>query len=251
MAQDSIWFRIGYALEQTRTASSPSRLRALADRLPGRTAEADKDETARAERPGRGRRGGGSSRARREGDGTGLDDGDPTTLDALLVAGGGALLARTLEWWSPRRRPGVLGLLKGGAAGAGAALLRELVHPLLHGELRAPGLDGELAEELLAGVARGLVYASIVEPRLPGPDLARGLVFGTAEYVVSPWGGLTSLVGRRAPHRKLPLVARIFEGREAGEDTFVEHVAFAVALAVLYGVVKGGEDEIGEEGEAR
>lgn len=237
MARDSIWFRIGYTLERARSASasSPSRLRALAERLPG--PGGDKDETGTVERPGRARRAIDRETGR---------DGDSTALDALLVAGGGALVARVLEWWAPRRHPGVLGLLKGGAAGAGAALVRELLHPLLHGELRAPELDGELGEQLLAGVARGLLYASIVEPRLPGPDLARGLVFGTAEYVVSPWGGLTSLLGRRAPHRRIPLVSSLFEGHEPGEDTFVDHVAFAVALAVLYGVVEGAEDA--EEG---
>lgn len=237
MAQDSIWFRIGYALEQARAApvSPPSRLRALADRLPGRTG--GKDDGAGAGRPEKGRTGTGGGNP-----GGGGGAGGPTALDTLLAAGGGAVLARALHWWEPRRRPGVLGLVKGGAAGAGAALLRELLRPLLHGELRAPELHGKVGEEVLAGVARGLVYASLVEPRLPGPELARGLVYGTAEYLVSPWGGLTALLGRRAPHRRIPLVSSLFEDHEPERDTFVDHVAFAVALAVLYGVVEGGTD---------
>lgn len=214
MAQDSIWFRIGYALEQARTASAPSRLRSLVDRLPDRSGR--KNGPGKADRPD-------------EGDGSG------GALDALLVTGGGALLSRLLGLRAARHRPGVSGLARAGAAGAGAALLRELVHPLLHGELRAPRFDGELGDALLAGAARGLVYASLVEPRIPGPSAARGVLFGTTEYLAAPWGGLTRLAGRHAPHRRIPLFSSLFEGYDPSEDTFVDHIAFAVALAVLYG----------------
>jgi hypothetical protein len=155
-------------------------------------------------------------------------------LDTVIAAGSAALLSRILQLREPDRRTGVTDLLRAGAAGAGASLLHELVAPLLHGELRAPELDGDLGEALLAGAARGLVYASLVEPRLPGPALARGLVFGTAEYLASPWGGLTKLAGRSAPHRRIPLFSGLFEGSDEKEDRVLDHLAFAVALAALY-----------------
>jgi hypothetical protein len=203
MAQNSVWYRIGYALERVRGSRSSPRLRSMAERL----ASDRKDDT--------------------EGDAR-------DALDTVVAAGSAALLSRILQLREPDHRTGVTDLLRAGAAGAGASLLHELVAPLLHGEIRAPDLDGHLGEALLAGAARGLVYASLVEPRLPGPALARGLVFGTAEYLASPWGGLTKLAGRSAPHRKIPFFSGLFEEADAREDHILDHLAFAVALAALY-----------------
>jgi len=128
-----------------------------------------------------------------------------------------------------------VGLLRAGAAGAGAALLREMVDPLLHGEKRLAPLGPESAEAALAGAARGLLYGSVLEPRLPGPRALRGVLYGTLEYAVSPWGGLTSLLGERAPHRRIPLLQGLFEDYALGDDTYFDHLAFGVALALLYG----------------
>jgi hypothetical protein len=216
MAHHSIWFRVGYALERARRDASPGKLRSLALRK-GSPRGRPNDGPLRLARPGRA-----------------AADDERTTLDALLTAGAGTLAGRLLGLWRPRHRTGFLSLVKAGAAGAAAALLRELLAPLLHDEVPGPRLDEALADALLAGAARGLVYAAVVEPRLPGPALARGLAFGSVEYLASPWGGLSALLGREAPHRRFPLVSGLFEGYAPEEDTLMDHVAFAVALSLLY-----------------
>ncbi|MGD2068721.1 MAG: hypothetical protein PVI57_08625 [Gemmatimonadota bacterium] len=216
----SLWYRLGFALERARASSSPSHLRSLAERLPHRA----KDDEGGRRRPARGE----SEDGKRPGD----------AKQALLTASTGAIAAKVLDFW-PARRPGVGSLLRAGLSGAGAALVHQLVRPLLDGE--PPGLDDELAEALAAGAARGLVYAAIVEPRLAGRPLARGLLYGALEYAVSPWGGLPRLLGRAAPHSRVPLLPALFEGYDPAEDTLTDHVAFAVALAVLYGDRRDGE----------
>jgi hypothetical protein len=139
-----------------------------------------------------------------------------------------------------RHTPGVLGLLRAGAGGAGAALLRELLDPLIRGEGGRPQLRAVASETLLAGAARGLVYAAMIEPRLPGPHALQGVLYGSLEYAVSPWGGLDALLGERAPHRRIPLVSGLFVDYALGEDSYLDHLAFGVALALLYGVGADG-----------
>ena len=85
--------------------------------------------------------------------------------------------------------------------------------------------------------ARGLLYGALVEPRLPGPALVRGTLYGTLEYLVSPWGGLTALAGPGAPHRRIPLLASLFDDYQRSDDSFADHLVFGVALALLYGNV--------------
>ena len=41
-----------------------------------------------------------------------------------------------------------------------------------------------LAVPLIAGIGWGAVYAVWVEPRLPGPDAVRGLMFALVPFVV-------------------------------------------------------------------
>ena len=97
-----------------------AKLRGLEERKNGRGVE-PKDREARG------------ARQRNEGNApTPRED----ALDALITAGAGALVGKLVGLVPPRRTPGMVGLLRGGAAGAGAALLRELVDPLLHGEKR-------------------------------------------------------------------------------------------------------------------
>ena len=215
---ESIWFRLGYALEKARQ-EPPARLRGIGERQDAGRRSASKDAPRNDGR-------------QREGD---SDRGREDALDALLTTGAGALAAQLLGLLPARRRPGPLSLLRAGAAGAGAALLRELVDPLLHGRLRIPRLGPEVGEALLAGAARGLLYASLLEPRLPGPALARGVLYGSAEYAVSPWGGLPRILGDRAPHKRIPFMSGLFEDYALGEDTWSDHLVFGLALAILYG----------------
>ena len=214
----SIWYRIGYALERARQEPLAGRLRSLQERRNGETAPNNREGSD------------GRQRAELEHAPSRED-----ALDALIAAGAGAIAGKVVGLVPARHAPGVLGLVRAGAAGAGAALLRELVDPLLRGELRVPRPGPEVADALLAGAARGLLYASVIEPRLPGPTAVRGVLYASLEYAVSPFGGLTSLLGDRAPHRRIPLVEGLFEDYAVGDDSYVDHLAFGVALALLYG----------------
>jgi hypothetical protein len=214
----SIWYRIGYALERARQEPLAGRLRGLEERRNGGAASKDRAPS------------GGRQRAEPEGAPARED-----ALDALIAAGVGAIAGKFVGLVPARRSPGVLGLLRAGAAGAGAAFLRELLDPLIRGELRVSRLGPELGDALFAGAARGLLYAAVIEPRLPGSAAARGVLYGSLEYAVSPFGGLTALLGERAPHRRIPLVEGLFEDYALGEDSYLDHLAFGVALALLYG----------------
>jgi hypothetical protein len=88
-----------------------------------------------------------------------------------------------------------------------------------------------------------LIYGGVVDPRLPGPAAARGAAYGAAEYLLSPWGGLRSLVGKHAPYRALPVVSTLLDDPQTGEEAFLDHLVFGVALALLYG--EGGDLRIG------
>jgi hypothetical protein len=218
----SLWYRLGYALERGRSPTPRTRLKALAERLPRRN-----DAHDGVSRPGR--------RGHRNDD----DAAGRGAVDFLLAAGAGTLTARVLELWPSRGSPGVLALLRAGLAGAGAVLLRRLLAPILEGE--RPGLDDDVAEALAAGAARGLLYAAVIEPRLPGGPVLQGAVYGSVEYAVSPWGGLTKMLGKHAPHRRVPMLAGLFEGYDPSDDTYLDHLAFAVSLAVLYDALVDGE----------
>ena len=154
-------------------------------------------------------------------------------LDALLTVGAGSALTRLLTLWPGRGRPGLFRLLRAGAAGAAAAFLAQLLRPVLLGEDTQEGLEDELTELLLSGAGRGLLYAAVVEPRIPPPPVLQGAVYGALEYALTPWGGLEELAGSSAPHKKLPVLAVLLRGREE-EDPFLAHVAFGIALALLY-----------------
>ena len=132
---------------------------------------------------------------------------------------------------------------------AGAAAVRMALEPVLDAALsRASGSgsqgadeDGddapplvEPAERLAAGAARGALYSGLLEPRLPGPPLLRGLTYGTAEYLLGEWGGVRGVLGRFAPYRRLPVVGGLLDDAEGGEHGWVDHLAFGVALALLY-----------------
>lgn len=203
--ESSLWFRLGYAAE-----------RALARVGPG-----DPDES----------RGLAGVVARRRASGRKDDSGD--ALTRVLSAGVGAAATRILERWDGRKRPGLGSLVRAGIAGATAALLVELARPLLVDEVE-PDARG-LVDELLAGAGAGLVYAALVEPRVPGPLLMRGAVYGTAEYAAAAWGGLGEVLKPLTPQERIPLVGDVLTDGVSRGRSYLEHLAFAVALAELYG----------------
>ena len=206
-SEESLWYRIGYALESAKIPSAP-RERTGSDRAV----------------PARGRR-----RAEAEAPRGGV------LGDDLVGAGIAALAARLLDAWQPSRKAGFKRLVWAGAAGAAAALLLDVLKPILRGEPELPTLDRDLADRLLAGVGQGLIYGAIVEPRVPGPSLVKGALFGSAEYAAEAAGGLAHLLGKHAPQGKLPFVGRIFEDADPRDRAYLEHLAFGVALALLYG----------------
>jgi hypothetical protein len=218
---DNLWFKIGFALERARrggeAVAAPSALAGFRDRL---ALMADEVRTA----PAKGKR---PSLKRKS---------DPRDLstEALVLAGLTSLGVTLLRRWRARYRVGLLDLVRGGTAGAAAALAVEMVRPIL-----APGRDSEdpehLARAVLAGVGEGLVYAGAIEPRIPGPAAGRGALFGTAAYVLAPLGGLARLLKPLSPHRRIPLVAGLLEDVEPEDREFLEALAMGVALAVLYG----------------
>lgn len=207
-SEQSIWFRLGYAFERTRQAPA---------------AGARKLATRRERRPAEPRR-----RALPS----------PTewpSADQLVASGAVALAAKALDSWRPRRRTGVKDLLKAGLSGAAAAVAVEAVRPLLEGRAELPELDPRILERVLAGAAQGLLYGAVVEPRLPGPALVKGALYGSAEYALDPMGGLAKLAGRKAPLRGVPVLGSILDGLTPHERSYVEHLAFGITVALIYG----------------
>ena len=213
--QDSVWYRVGYTLERARI-TDPRRLRSLSER----SAAGNVGSTS-PPRPKRVHA-----------------DGDPPTdepWETVIMPAAGALAGRLLGALARRRRPGLGRLLHAGAAGAGAGVLHALVRPLLSGPGRQRPFAESAGESALRGAARGLVYGALVEPHLPGPAFVRGTLYGGLEYLLAPWGGLTNLAGRSAPHRSVPVLADLLDGDTSRDDGLVEHVLFGIALAALCG----------------
>lgn len=198
--KQNLWYQVGYALETARKRLPPSK------GLESGTAA------------------------------TAIDGPQGVTfkvVDALLTVGAGSVLARVLSLWPSRNNPGLFRLMRGGAAGAAAAFLAELARPALTGKDPERPLEAELTDVLLAGAGRGLLYAALVEPRVPGPTLLRGAAYAGLEYALSPWGGLANLAGNKAPQGKIPALSVLLKDRRT-EEQLIEHVAFGVALAILY-----------------
>lgn len=222
----SLWYKVGFALEKARQAPA-SGGKALAS-LKDRTRPAEEKSSRKIQNP----------------------ESWPTA-DELVASGAAALAGRVLDGWRPRSRGGAARLIRAGIAGATAAFVVEVVRPFLEGRIEAPTLDRELVDRLLVGAGQGLVYGGVVEPRIPGPAMVKGALYGSAEYAVDPMGGLSHLLGGHAPQGRLPVVASLLEDLDGHDRTYVEHVAFGIALAILYGSspssngirVESGEEE--------
>lgn len=214
-SDSSLWYRVGYALEQTRQLPST-----------GKRKLSGLKERVTPDRSGNGKG------AERSG---GSDGHGWLPLDEALTTGAVALAAKLLDRWRPDHPSGFGTLVRAGAAGAAAAFLVELARPLLRSDASAPELGTSTPEHLLGGAAQGLVYGAVLEPWIPGPDLLKGALFGSAEYALHPAGGLTRFLGGRSPLGRVPFVLKLLEGLDSRDRTFLEHLTFGVALAVLYG----------------
>lgn len=224
-SKHNFWYRLGYALERTRQAptSGVRKLATLQERRPAAPPEkAVRRPTNPAAWP---------------------------TGDQLLASGAVALATKALDAWRPRKKTSLTGLLKAGAAGAGAALLVEIVRPLLSGRVQLPEFDENALNRILVGAGQGMVYGAVVEPRLPGAAMVKGALYASAEYALDPMGGLTRLLGPHAPLRRVPVLGHMLEELDAHDRAYLEHLAFGVTLALLYpsSPLSSGIEEDGEE----
>jgi hypothetical protein len=226
-SDSSLWYRVGYAMEQARQLPSTGRrsLAGLRERATG-----DPDEAS----PGGPE--GGPPEADRGGDPPRPEERTRRLpLDDAVSTGAVAVATRLLDRWRPRGTAGLGGILWAGAAGAAATLLVELVHPLLSSDGSEPAVDAHTPERLLTGAAQGMVYGAVLEPWLPGPPVLKGALFGSAEFVLHPSGGATRLLGSRSPLGRIPMVLTLLEQLETRDRSFLEHVAFGAAVGILYG----------------
>ena len=203
-SEKSIWYRIGHALESARQGV-PSSVEVVPD-----SDSEDNGNGALVPRP------------------------DLPSSDELFTAGATLLLDRLLDGWGRRRDPGLGGLVRAAAAGAVSALLADLVRPLIRDDAGLPGVDRDTAGRMLAGLGEGLIYGGVVEPRIPGPALFKGAVFGSLAYVVHPFGGLSGILGSHAPQRRIPFVGPLLDGLDDEDRAYLEHLVFAIALALIY-----------------
>ena len=204
-----LWFHLGYALERAREGppAAGRSLRGLAKRQ--------------------------AKPLKAEGE-SGPGPAWPS-IDSIVASGASAAVAKVLNGWKPQRKASTLRLLRAGAAGAAAALLVDMLRPLIRSEPGVGPLDKETVDRLIAGIGQGLVYGAVVEPRIPGPTLVKGALYGTAEYAVDPVGGLSRLLGPHAPQHRLPVIGHLLEDLDPHDRAYAEHMVFGVALALLYG----------------
>lgn len=171
--------------------------------------------------------------------------------EAVIAAVGTTLVGRLLESMPRKRTPTMKRLLHAAAAGAGAALVREALRPVTSAQPATRPFAERAKGAGLAGAARGLLYGGLIEPRLPGPPIVRGAIYGAVEHVATPMGGLTRLAGARAPHRNIPILSDLFEDLEPSDETLLEHVLCGIAMAALYGARPtdtSAEQDDGERG---
>ena len=247
--EDSVWYRLGYTMERAKEQApelaervgsgvgrAKGRLRSPAERrLPAGEQQVAGAVGADIEPPVQ----------------PGLLGLSPTgePWDAVLAAVAAMAAGKLLDFMPRRRRPGVFGLVRAGAAGAAAALLREAIRPLVTGQQRDQPLMEAARGVALAGAARGFLYGGLIDPRIPGPPVVRGAAYGLIEHLVSPWGGLTEIAGPRAPHRTIPILADLFEDFEPSDDTLVDHLVFGIALAAIYGAWSNEDEDDEDEDE--
>jgi hypothetical protein len=154
----------------------------------------------------------------------------PSPLTGSLVGAAGGILFTALERWLGHRRPPFRRLIRGAAAGAGAAGIVVALRALMD---RDDEVD--LLDEILAGAGKGVIYASLMEPFMPGPPVLRGALAGTVDYLVSPAGGAFSRLQALSPARKIPLVSVLLEAGDAEDDPYLAFLLYGAALGILYG----------------
>ena len=169
------------------------------------------------------------------------DPSRPQNAGSGLVAGAlAALAAGLVRGASARRAPLRRRILARGAlAGAGAAgallILRHLSARRTERGSDDGDASGNLAGELLAGAGRGIIYAALLDPYLPGSPPLRGALVGTAHYLAAPLGGLFVRMQEYSPIRRVPLVSALLDVGTAPDAPFQDFLLEGVLLALMYG----------------
>lgn len=168
-------------------------------------------------------------------------DGPLSPLGGAASAAAGGAIASAVRRWVRSRRPTLRRLVRGAAAGAGAAGILTAARILLREEAPGPakGMPTEVVDELLAGAGRGVLYAAVLDPFLPGPPAVRGALVGVSDYLLASWGGLFSLLHPLSPVAKLPVVGVLLEMGDAEDDPFLAFLLFGLALGLLTGDPEG------------
>jgi len=219
-SDDSVWYDLGRAL--------------------GHVASAWTGKTTRAAGARSGPAGGGHRAAAPAG------DEDPLFGDAAVAATLSTVASLALSTFrSWRGKGGVTtgALIRGAAAGAGAAgvvfalarLSRKRRGPAGRDEAAAADLIDDLIDRLLAGAGRGLVYAALLDPLLPGPPIVRGALAGTADYLALPLGGLFTRLQAFSPIRRVPVISALLDAGEAEDDSYLTFLGYGLVLGLLYG----------------
>ncbi|MDE0395270.1 MAG: hypothetical protein OYK82_10865 [Gammaproteobacteria bacterium] len=164
----------------------------------------------------------------------------PQSAASGLVAGALAALAVSLVRRAGARRAPVRGrsLAKGAVAGAGAAgalLILRFLSIRRTERASDDGNDGNLAGELLEGAGRGLIYAGLLDPYLPGSPPLRGALVGTAHYLAAPLGGLFVRMQEFSPIRRVPVVSTLLDVGTAPDAPFQDFLLEGVLLGLMYG----------------
>ena len=205
--KQNYWFHLGYALERLRSMSpgATEEVRILKDR-PGPAGQ-NTSEDART---------------------------NWLPLKELATPEAVAILSKLLRTWKPRHKTALGSLVRAGAAGAVSALILDLISPAAHGS-ESPKLDRETGDRLLAGIRQGLLYGAVLEPKVPGPTVLKGALYGTIEYAVNPMGGLSQLLAAHGSEHPHSTLENFLEDFDSHNRNYTEHVIFGVILALLYG----------------
>ncbi|SUZ54055.1 uncharacterized protein METZ01_LOCUS6909 [marine metagenome] len=205
--KQSYWFHLGYALERLRSIAPDAAEEVhISKGRPGTTGQ-NTSEDARITWP---------------------------PLKDLATPEAVAILSKLLRTWQPRHKTALSSLVRAGAAGAVSALILDLIRTTIS-DSEIPTLDRETGDRLLAGIRQGLLYGAILEPKVPGPTVLKGALYGTIEYAVNPMGGLSQLLATHDSQHPHSVLENLLEEFDSHDRSYTEHVIFGVILALLYG----------------
>ena len=206
--KQSFWFHIGYTLEQLRSIS---------------TEAAEKTRVSKD-----------TSGDRRESVSENLRTTWSSLLKDIPATDIFGPISMILKHRKPTHMTSLGNLAKAGAAGALSGLIVSVLSPKAR-ESSALTLDRETRDRVLAGIRRGLLYSTILEPKVPGPTALKGALYGTIEYAANPVGGLPQLLSTHKSPYPFSALENLLEGLDSHDHSYMEHIVFGVLLALLYG----------------